>query len=201
MAVVMGRGLVPGEFLDVLRHEGLLVKASPGWQTHNTNSRGEWGPVRGVMLGSTGSGDTARSVSLVRHAVGGPTANAVIAGNGVVWMIASGRTQHTGQGSPTVLRDVIAGRTGSVPAMNTIDGNRYFYGVKLAHSGESDSWPDAQLGALVAFCTALCRAHGWTYGYPPVLGQAEWSTGGSPLTGIVMQEIRYQVGLRLRDTA
>jgi hypothetical protein len=84
--------------------------------------------------------------------------------------------------------------------MNTVDGDRHFYGFRAVHSGDGrDSWPEVQIEALVALTVGLCRAHGWMEGTPPVLGSQEWSRGARGLAGLDMADVRLRVWERLAE--
>ncbi|AZM46561.1 N-acetylmuramoyl-L-alanine amidase [Streptomyces sp. WAC 06738] len=189
--------------LRVLKREGCTVVEHDGWRTHNRNGRGPWGPVHGVMLHHTASGDGQGIIDVCRRGrpdLPGPLCHGVIDKRGRVHLIGHGRTNHAGLGDDDVLRAVIAER--SLPDENELntDGNARFYGFECVNRGDGDDpWPDVQLDAIERAAAALCRAHGW--GARSVLGHAEWSPQKIDPRGFSMGGMRGRIGDRLGDKA
>ncbi|MFE7129324.1 peptidoglycan-binding protein [Streptomyces sp. NPDC057638] len=189
--------------LRAFTSEGLNVRESPGWRTHNRNHVGPWGPAHGVMIHHTGRYSTeAGMVGLCyngRSDLPGPLCHTVIGKTGTAHMVGWGRCNHAGLGDAAVLAAVKAERP--VPAAQRIDtdGNRYFYGVELINRGDGrDPWPAAQLDAAVRWAAALCRAHGWSE--RSIIGHLGWQRGKVDPKGFSMADFRARVHARLADS-
>lgn len=192
------RALVPDEMLHALRSTGLAVREMQGWREQSAGPHGEWGPVHGLVLHHSGSAAVERSLEEVRRA-NRPRAHLLVDRIGSVWTVASGRAHHAGQGSAEVLQAVTSARRSGLPVANTMDGDRFFYGVTAVHSGDvRDPWPEKQVAALVSVAVSLCREHRWLGGVPPVLGQWEWRRGGRGPTGLDMTQLRNAVAADLQ---
>ncbi|QAX92782.1 endolysin [Streptomyces phage Austintatious] len=188
-------------FLAALRAEGLTVVTYPGWETHNRNHKGPWGPVHGVVVHHTVTKGTANTVRICREGhstLPGPLCHGVIAKDGTVHLIGYGRTNHAGSGDPDVLRAVIDERPTPVDDEATTDGNRHFYGFECENLGDGeDPWPEVQLDAIARASAAVCRLHGW--GARSVIGHREWQPGKPDPVGFTMDSMRDRVDARLDD--
>jgi hypothetical protein len=166
-------------FLQCLRSEGVTVKEIGDWRTHNRNTKGPWGPVHGVMIHHTVTKGTTNSVNIVRDGYStlpGPLCHGMIAKSGTVYLVGYGRANHAGLGDPDVLAAIIAEKTPPVDDEATVDGNRAFYGFECENLGDNkDSWPDAQIEAIVRVIAALCRHHGWSA--RSALRHLDWQPG------------------------
>lgn len=174
-----------------MRAEGVkVVEHKSGWASHNRGNRGDgWGPMHGVMLHHTVTqGDTAsetnRSVELCwdgYSSLPGPLCHGVIDKQGTVHMVGWGRANHAGLGDDDVLRAVI--NESQIPTDNeaNTDGNARYYGFECINMGDNkDTWPAAQVEAMVRVSAALLRAHGWNKdgkGFISVIGHSEWQPG------------------------
>lgn len=195
---MVSRPVSAEEFWAAAQKEGAPLRLLDSWR-QNTG-RGEWGPVHGIVLGTSGYAGIRESVAVAgRPAV--PLCQGVVAMDGTTWMLRWGRTNHCGQGSEAVLAAAMRRVRTPMPVVNSVDGDRYFYGLWVAHSDDAtDRWPSTQVEGLAAVCAALCRAHGWVTGVPPVLGQWEWRRGGRGPAGLDMTALRRKVKLRLMTT-
>ncbi|MEU9033745.1 N-acetylmuramoyl-L-alanine amidase [Streptomyces sp. NPDC048352] len=195
----MATPLSADRFLRALLEEGLDVVQVSGWETHNRNSRGPWGPVHAVMIHHTVTRGTASTVRIVRDGYSGlpgPLCHGMIAKSGQVHLIGYGRTNHAGLGDPDVLRALIAEAPLPVDDEATVDGNRHMYGFECENAGDgTDPWPDVQLLAIERASAALCRAHGW--GARSVLGHLEWQPGKPDPRGFTMPSMRDRIAARL----
>ena len=100
----MATPLAPDMLLAALRAEGVTVVEHPGWRTHNRNQAGSWGPVNGVMIHHTVSSGTASSVEMCFNGyegLPGPLCHGVIAKDGTVHLVGSGRANLGGGGDPS----------------------------------------------------------------------------------------------------
>ncbi|MFD3790772.1 N-acetylmuramoyl-L-alanine amidase [Streptomyces cyaneofuscatus] len=176
----MATPLTAEQLLGAIRGAGARVVEVDGWRTRNRNHKGPWGPAHGVMIHHTVSTGTDGSVRLCRdgHAtLPGPLCHGVIAKDGAVHLIASGRANHAGLGDDDVLRAVIA-EAAQLPPDNeaNTDGNRHFYGFECVNLGDNrDPWPAEQVEAIARAAAGICRAHGW--GAASVIGHSEWQPG------------------------
>ena len=173
---------------------GLPLRLVNGWRERGRGLLSEWGPMAGVVLSHSGTSGARESVARVMHPSGGLGAQMVVAADGTVWVTGWGRASHCGQGSAEALAAVRAGRVPRFPVVNSVDGDRYFFGVVAAHSGDArDWWPAAQLDSMAALCAVLRRWHRWPG--VPVLGQWEWRRGGRGPVGLDMTAMRQMVAL------
>ncbi|WP_369377673.1 peptidoglycan-binding protein [Streptomyces sp. cg36] len=192
--------------VQILRAEGVRVVEYGDWRNHNRNHRGPFGPVNGVMIHHTVSSGTDSSVRLCYDGydeLPGPLCHGVIAKDGTVYLISSGRANHAGGGDARVLDAVIAEE--SLPATHkhegssgSADGNARFYGFECVNLGDgSDPWPAAQLDAIERTSAAICRAYGWSAA--SVIGHKEWSDWKSDPT-FSMAGMRARIARRLGAT-
>ncbi|MFF4177659.1 N-acetylmuramoyl-L-alanine amidase [Streptomyces sp. NPDC001750] len=195
--------------LTALRAEGVRVVEVGNWRTHNRNSKGAWGPVNGSIVHHTVTRGTASTVAMCRTgyaSLPGPLCHGVIAKDGRVHVVGWGRTNHAGGGDARVLDQVVAESYGSRPTpptkgnANGADGNARFYGWECENLGDGkDPWPAAQYDAIVRVQAAICRAHGWSA--KSVIGHLEWSSDKVDPRGFTMQQLRADVGDRLKHPA
>lgn len=204
----MADPLTPTVFLNALRAEGLSVVTVGSWSHHNRNKVGLWGPVHGVVMHHTGPWST--EAGMVNYCYNGspplpgPLCHGVIDRQGTVHLVGYGRTNHAGGGDPNVLQQVTDESYALTPSATRFgqgdpgatDGNRRFYGFECINSGSgSQTWPAAQVEAMVRAGAAICRAHGW--GYRSVIGHLEWSNQKSDPKGITMPYLRTRIAERL----
>lgn len=180
----MSTSMTADQFLAALKAEGVHVIEHAGWRTHNREGHGGWGPMNGVMIHHTGG--TAPSDGQVvwsgRPDLPGPCAHSYAAKDGGVTMMANGRANHAGGGSPAVLAAVVAESYTTAPpathfhegSSGAVDGNAHFYGLEISNLGNGkDPYPEAQYEAAVKWAAAICRFHKWTA--RSVIGHKEWS--------------------------
>ncbi|WP_128819561.1 peptidoglycan-binding protein [Streptomyces sp. S063] len=195
----MATPLSADKLLKALRDEGLHVVEHRSWRTNNRNHKGSWGPMHGVMIHHSVTSGTASSVELCYNghsALPGPLCHGVIAKDGTVHLVGSGRANHAGLGDDDVLRAVIAEK--ALPPDNeaNTDGNRHFYGFEAVNLGDGkDPWPEEQLLAIERAAAAVCRAHGWSE--RSVIGHLEWQPGKVDPRGFGMDWMRGRIGTRL----
>ncbi|MFI9078133.1 N-acetylmuramoyl-L-alanine amidase [Streptomyces sioyaensis] len=192
--------LSAARFRHALTAEGLRIAEVAGWETHNRNSKGPWGPVHGVMVHHTGTSGADSTVQLCydgRPDLPGPLCHGVITKDGTVHLVGCGRANHAGLGDGDVLRAVIAEKRLPPDNEADTDGNSHFYGFECENLGDGkDPWPPAQLAALEKAAAALCRAHGWTE--RSVIGHLEWQPGKVDPRGYTMDWLRERIGDRLK---
>lgn len=190
--------------VSALRAEGVKVVEYKNWRTHNRNSRGEWGPVHGVMIHHTVTSGTPGSVELCYNGhstLPGPLCHGVIAKDGTVYMVGHGRANHAGLGDRNVLQAVMEEETLPPDNQANTDGNAHFYGFEAINLGDGkDPWPEEQVEAIVRVSAAICRVHGWgEVGSTSVIGHLEWQPGKIDPRGpgISMNGVRARVWDRL----
>ncbi|MFD9789615.1 peptidoglycan-binding protein [Streptomyces sp. NPDC059070] len=199
----MATPLSPDKLVSILRAEGVRVVEYGSWRTHNRAGHGAWGPINGVMIHHTVSSGTDSSVRLCYDGydgLPGPLCHGVIAKDGTVYLVSSGRANHAGGGDARVLDAVIAEQP--LPATHrhegssdSADGNARFYGFECVNLGDgSDPWPAAQLDAIERVSTAICRAYDWSAA--SVIGHKEWSDWKSDPT-FSMAAMRARIARRL----
>lgn len=187
---------------------------SAGWETHNRNHKGAWGPVNGTMVHHTVTRGTSSTVNLVRNghsALPGPLCHGMIAKNGTVYLVGYGRTNHAGGGDPKVLDKVISEDYTSAPPpptrgnSNGVDGNAHFYGFECENLGDGkDPWPKEQYDAIVRAQTAVIRAHrtkGDQWSQKSVIAHKEWSSDKIDPRGFSAVTLRADVAERLKHPA
>ncbi|WEB44002.1 peptidoglycan-binding protein [Streptomyces yunnanensis] len=195
----MAPPLTADRLLAALRAEGVNVIEYGNWRSHNRNHKGPFGPVNGVMIHHTVSSGTDASVRLCYDGYAelpGPLCHGVIAKNGDVYLISSGRANHAGRGDAGVLNAVVAERALPATIANNADGNTHFYGFECVNLGNgSDPWPEAQLDAIERVGAALCRAYGWSAA--SVIGHKEWTNTKIDPRGFSMDTMRERIDRRL----
>ena len=193
----MAQPLTADRVLAALKAEGVTVRERAGWRTHNRNHKGAWGPVNGLIIHHTASGDGTGIIDLCsrgRADLPGPLCHGVIDKSGAVHLVGWGRANHAGAGDGRVLNAVIAEKADLPrPSARDIDGNARFYGFECVNRGDGkDPWPEAQLDAMARAAAALCRAHGWTE--RSVVGHLEWTNQKIDPRGVSMDSFRGRVG-------
>lgn len=212
----MATPLTAAEFLKALRDEGCKVITRPGWEDHNRNSKGPWGPVNGTLVHHTVTKGTQNTVDQVWNGYAvlpGPLCHGMIAKNGTIYLVGYGRTNHAGGGDPIVLDHVINEDYGDRPPKptkgnaNGVDGNRHFYGWECENLGDGkDPWPDEQYDAIVRAQAAVIRAHrakgdNWGAEAKSLIGHLEWSNDKIDPRGFDMKDLRSDVAERLTHLA
>ncbi|MER6531146.1 peptidoglycan-binding protein [Streptomyces sp. NPDC001508] len=183
-----------------LRAEGLTVKERSGWSAHNRAGHGAWGPLNGVMIHHTASGDGTGIVDLCwsgRSDLPGPLCHGVIHKDGTVTLVGWGRANHAGVGDQAALTAVINESTAHpAPGRGTVDGNARFVGFECVNRGDGDDpWPEAQLDAIARASAAVCRFYGWSA--DSVIGHKEWTNQKVDPRGFTMASMRGRVMKRL----
>lgn len=199
----MAPPMTANQFLRALRAEGLHVDTRPGWSTHNRNGSGrtrrKWGPLNGVMVHHTASGEQGIVGMCERGHSGlpGPLCHGIIHKTGRLTLVGWGRANHAGLGDARVLRAVIAeaGKRPK-PGRGTVDGNPHFVGFECVNLGNGkDPWPAEQYDAAVRAAAAVCRVYGWNAN--SVIGHLEWTSQKIDPKGFSMAKFRRDVQKRL----
>ncbi|MHC3427166.1 N-acetylmuramoyl-L-alanine amidase [Streptomyces sp. DT18] len=200
----MATPLSADRLLSALRAEGVTVVEHAGWRSHNRNAVGAWGPVNGVMIHHTASGDGQGIVDVCsagRSDLPGPLCHGVIHKDGTVTLVGWGRANHAGVGDARALAAVVAeSSTHPKPGAGTIDGNARFIGFECVNRGDGkDPWPEAQLDAIERASAAVCRFYGW--GEHSVIGHLEWTNQKIDPRGFSMGSMRTRIAARLAGPA
>ncbi|MFF2650612.1 N-acetylmuramoyl-L-alanine amidase [Streptomyces sp. NPDC058045] len=201
----MATPMTAAQFARALRAEGLNVHERSGWSTHNRGQRGTgWGPLNGVMIHHTASGDGKGIVDLCysgRADLPGPLCHGVIHKNGEVTLVGWGRANHAGTGDADALDAVInESAHHPKPGRGTVDGNSRFVGFECVNRGDGkDPWPEAQLVAIARAAAAVCRHYGW--GEHSVIGHLEWTNQKIDPAGFSMNSMRDRIAAVLAAPA
>jgi hypothetical protein len=177
-----------------------------GWETHNRNFKGPWGPVNGFIWHHTGA-DVSNAKSYAASTLydgitnlPGPLCQFSIGVDGTVYLVGWGRANHAGGGDPAVLGHVVdEDYTGQLHPKfgnsNGVDGNAHFYGVEIQYSGDHPM-STAQYTAALLLSAAILDFHGWSE--KSVIGHGEWSSdkwdpGYAPDRIMAMPDVRADV--------
>ncbi|MFG2268096.1 N-acetylmuramoyl-L-alanine amidase [Streptomyces sp. NPDC048720] len=173
------------QFVDLLNEWGIPHRENrDGWQNHNRNSKGPWGPnVFGIGNHHTGGADNKAGRDILWEgyaALPGPLCHAGIQQDGYVLLNGWGRVNHFGLGDSKVLGHVIKEDYGNhvlVPHQADVDGNSRFYGFEWMYDGlsePSEHYPKLYHTA-VRLNAAICTHHDWTE--LSAIGHGEWQPG------------------------
>ena len=197
--------MTASQLLSALKAEGLKVVEYKDWRDHERDDETgkPFGPVNGVMIHHTASGDGQGIIDNVYDgdsSLIGPKCHVLINKKGVVYLISKGRANHAGGGDPAVKTEVVNESYGDYPSAphyhegssGAADGNDCFYGAECVNRGDGDDpWPAVQVTAMVKFAAAICRHYGWSA--KSVIGHKEWSDWKPDPKGIDMKSFRSQV--------
>ncbi len=175
------------------RKSGLTVVELSGWQSRaRPASTGGFYPI-GILAHHTGSPsgltdglNYAQWMATVgRSDLPAPLAQLGLGGDGTVYVMAAGRSNHAGTAR------AFGGWVG--PG----DANSQMLGIEAMHPG-AGAWP--QYAAYVALCAALCDHYGWPRSH--VAGHKETSvTGKVDPGGIDMGAFRADIAAHNLSTA
>ena len=134
---------------DAAREWGLDVVETNDWQSRGSSSFTPRGGVAHHTAGPTGGGDMPSLNTIIngRPDLAGPLANYGLGRSGTVYVIASGKANHAGNGG-----------------WQGLSGNSSVVGIEAENDGYQP-WPDAQLTAYSTLCAAACAYGGWTPDY------------------------------------
>lgn len=194
----MATPLTAAQMYAALQAEGVNLVARPGWETHNRNHRGAFGPVNGVLIHHTaGVGSGLADYCWNGSAdLPGPVCHAFAGKDARTHLIGHGRANHAGKGSAAVFSAVIAETGGPFrPGPDEVDGNIHLYGLEIENMGNGrDPYPAGQYDQAVRWAAAICRAHGWSAN--SVIGHGEW-TRRKVDPSFSMDQFRRDVATRL----
>jgi hypothetical protein len=161
----MATPLTADVIVAALKAEGVKVAEHAGWRTHNRNSKGPWGPVRGVVIHHTAGTNSLELCYDGRSDLPGPLCHTHLAKTGVATMVGNGRANHAG----TFAANAVTAMTNESTThprpdvAEPVDGNAIAYGIEVENLGNgTDTYPAAQYETAVRWAAALCRAHGWS---------------------------------------
>ncbi len=161
----MATPLSPDRLVAALKAEGVKVVEQSGWQTHNRNHKGPWGPVNGIVIHHTAGSDSRSLVWVGTSSLPGPLCHTYMAKSGVATMVANGRANHAGTFAQNA-HDAVVAESSTHPRpyeAEPVDGNQHYYGIEIENLGNgTDPYPEVQYEAAVRWATAICRAHGWS---------------------------------------
>lgn len=204
----MSKPLTADQQIAALKKFGIRYVETPGWRTRFRDaSHGPYGPMNGFMVHHTGddASDQADLNVLIngREGLPGPLVQYGIDHEGVVHLIANGRSNHAGGGDPRVLDQVENESYDRYPSPSRFhdgspdeaDGNSHFYGVEIFYSG-SHKMTSSQAETVVLLAAAICDAHGWSG--KSVIGHKEWSDWKSDPGQFDMHTLREAVTARVK---
>lgn len=181
----MSAPMTAAQIVSQLKKWHITYETISGWETHNRNFKGPWGPVNGFIWHHTGadvSNAEAKSYAATTLYNGitnlpGPLCQFSIGLDGTVYLVGWGRANHAGGGDPAVLshvtnEDFIDQLHPKFGNSNGVDGNAHFYGVEIQYSG-NHPMSDAQYKTALRLSAAILDFHGWTE--KSVIGHGEWS--------------------------
>jgi hypothetical protein len=161
----MATPLTADVIVAALKAEGVKVAEHTGWRTHNRNSKGPWGPVRGVVIHHTAGTNSLELCYDGRSDLPGPLCHTHLAKTGVATMVGNGRANHAGTFAANAVT-AMTNESATHPrpdAAEPVDGNAIAYGLEVENKGDgTDPYPAVQYEAAVRWAAALCRAHGWS---------------------------------------
>lgn len=200
----MSKPMTAAQFVAALERWKVPHKVHQGWDTHNRNGHGAWGPVHGILLHHTGDDapDDAdyRVLRNGRPDLPGPLCQWGMRDDGTVDLVGWGRANHAGRGAQNVLDAVVAETYGEHPprpGVDAVDGNAHFYGQETMYSGSRPPTKAAYESTVKVFA-AICAHHGWTA--KSCLGHKEWTRRKPDPGNLDMAQFRRDVQAAI-DTA
>lgn len=161
----MATPLSADRLVGALKAEGVTVRESGGWRTHNRNHMGAWGGVNGVVIHHTAGRDSLALCWSGTSSLPGPLCHTHLAKSGTATMIGHGRANHAGTFARNA-HDAVVKESSTHPVPDSsepVDGNQHYYGIEIENLGDGrDPYPVVQYQAAVRWATAICRAHGWS---------------------------------------
>lgn len=169
---------------DVLRLAGNTVKETPRWQDRG---RGEFGPVKGVLMHHTAGALVGNMPSLpilingrgAPNPLPGPLCNLGVARDGTFYTVAAGKANHAGYGL----------------WHGVSDGNGQLIGIECENTGlpNDKPWPVVQVDAMVRGVAALVKHIGCSV--QMVAGHKEYAlpAGRKPDPDFDMNQFRTYV--------
>jgi len=200
----MARPMTPDQILAAMRKWKVPFKEYPGWRTRGRP--GTFSDVHGVMIHHTGS-DAGQSDAYLRFLfvdgrsdLPGPLCHVATDMDGDLHLGATGRANHAGKGSGTVLTKVTsesyAGYTSELHAgPDNTDGNAHFYGNEVRYDG-GQPMTAKQHAAAVRWAAAICDHYGWSA--LSVIGHREWTTRKPDPGHCPMNKFRSDVAALLK---
>ncbi|MFF5968295.1 N-acetylmuramoyl-L-alanine amidase [Streptomyces collinus] len=179
----MANPATPAQWRAALRAEGVPFIELEGWTTRGRDAATgkAFGPVHGILNHHTAGVDSLAVIAY--RGVPGlppPLAHGLLRKDGVVVLVADGRTNHAGPVAENVFNAIVAEKP--LPKQDkskTVDGNDVLYGLEVENRGDGeDVYKRAQYDTWVRFNAAVCRLHGWTE--RSAAGHLETSVEGKP---------------------
>lgn len=178
------------------------VEYWPGYDGRGRPARtGQFEDVNGLIVhhtADTNPGDDPYLKFLFeggRSDLPAPLCHAAGKKDGTIVLGATGRANHAGKGSSTILATVINENYGTGelrPGRSNTDGNARFYGIELCYRGVDGHKPaSVQYASAVRFAAAICDGHRWTA--KSVIGHREWTTAKIDPGYINMADFRRDV--------
>lgn len=164
-----------------LRRNGIEVSKVKEWRTRAYP--GTFQP-RAVMFHHTASNKTAGNapalgiVTSGRSDLPGPLCQFLVARDGTVFFVASGRANHAGEGGP-------------LKGIPKDSGNAYTIGIECENDGLGERWSNKQLNAIAVLCALLLKRMGRTSYH--LIGHKEWTTRKIDPANVDMARFRKRV--------
>lgn len=133
------------DLATVARRTGYPVVEVPGWRSRGSSA---FNRPRSVIVHHTASGSksgNAPSLNVCTHGrpgLSGPLCQLLLARNGTIYVVASGRANHAGVVNATKY------------------SNSNSIGIEAENNGVGESWPSKQMDAYAKLCRELCDAYG-----------------------------------------
>jgi hypothetical protein len=203
----MAAPMTADQTLAAMRKWKVPYKEYSGWRTRGRPaSTGPFSDVRGIMIHHTGS-DAGQSDAYLqflfvdgRSDLPAPLCHVATDMDGDLWLGATGRANHAGSGSSTVLEKVTAeshpGYTSELrPGADAVDGNARFYGNEVRYDG-GQPMTALQYAAATRWAAAVCDHHGWSA--LSIIGHREWTTRKPDPGNCPMNKFRSDVAALLK---
>lgn len=179
----MSKPMTAAQWQAQMKKWSVPVEYWTGWHGRGRPaSTGSFSNINGVIIHHTASTDKGTDSYLKflfqtgRSDLPAPLCHTAGKADGTIVMGATGRANHAGKGSSTVLSKVIAeDYSGELkPGADNTDGNARFYGIEMCYRGVEGYKPTtAAYNSAVRWAAAICDFHDWSA--KSVIGHREWT--------------------------
>jgi hypothetical protein len=168
----------PDQVLAALSRWHVKTVKHTGWRTRGRPaSTGEFGPLIGVVNHHTADKGKGKTLTALRTGIRaimrvlikgradlpGPLCHFSTDRLGQVHLVAMGRANHAGAFAANTVADTRAGRAPGRPGpVDSVDGNRLYWGNEVHNDGLGEDYTDAQVEAVIRLNAALIELSGWS---------------------------------------